>query len=499
MARTSGTATASASPTLTQYINLDNYAYTSGLTPPNPKLLRQQHLEPLVQNGQIVERFDTSTGFYGEAFVTTGRSHNLIVAFQGTNPSPPTDAFGVAQAADDLQIYLGQNAASYATALSFTQQAVADAATQGITASHAYVTGHSLGAAEAEYVATQTGLGGATFGTPGIVAAAHSPKSQLANFVEQGDPVGNYASNAPDYLGDIVTSNAIQHYGATALVGRGFHSLILQAATGAYNIGGFLGTGGAAVLLATAADEYHPLGTYAGDLGLRLYSEDFSAGADSGFFNISAATLAAAAVAPVCYVAGTRIRTARGDVAIEQLAVGDLVVTSTGARAPIRWLGHRTIDCARHPAPDLVRPIRIAAHAFGPNKPARDLRVSPAHAIAVDLVGEVLIPAVALLNGTSVTRDAVDSVTYWHLELDAHALVIAENLPAESYLEAGNRAFFADGSVVALRAEPDAAPDAIHASFCRPYVDAGPILAAVRARLAARDEATGTPRSRVAG
>ena len=62
----------------------------------------------------------------------------------------------------------------------------------------------------------------------------------------------------------------------------------------------------------------------------------------------------------VCYCAGTRILTSRGEVAIEDLAIGDLVVTSAGAHRPIRWLGHRTLDCRKHPRPEQAHPIRIA-------------------------------------------------------------------------------------------------------------------------------------------
>ncbi len=192
----------------------------------------------------------------------------------------------------------------------------------------------------------------------------------------------------------------------------------------------------------------------------------------------------------VCYASGTRIRTARGDVAVEHLRVGDLAVTSTGAHRPIRWLGHRAVDCRQHPRPHETMPVRIAAHAFGPNKPARDLLVSPGHALCIDLLGEVLIPAIALVNGTTITQEEVDAVTYWHVELDGHDILLAENMAAESYLDMGNRGFFAEAGVVALDASPDEGPlDAsarTHADFCRPFHEDGPLVAAVRARLRAR-------------
>ena len=177
---------------------------------------------------------------------------------------------------------------------------------------------------------------------------------------------------------------------------------------------------------------------------------------------------------------------------VEALAVGDLVETASGALRPVAWLGHRVVDCRRHPRPGEVMPIRIAAHAFGPDRPARDLVVSPGHAICVDVMGEVLIPAGALVDGRGVVRLEVERVTYWHVELDAHDILLAENLPAESYLEMDNRGFFADDGVVELAAGPDAKVPT-HAGFCRPFHETGSVVDAVRAVLAGRAAAMRVP------
>ena len=181
---------------------------------------------------------------------------------------------------------------------------------------------------------------------------------------------------------------------------------------------------------------------------------------------------------------------------MEHLRVGDLAVTSTGAHQPIRWLGHRVTDCRRHPDPSACMPVRVAAHAFGPDRPARDLRVSPGHALCVDVGGEVLIPAMALVNGTTITREEVDAVTYWHVELDTHDILLAENMGAESYLDMGNRPFFAEAGVIALNASPDAhspleAAARTHADFCRPFHMDGAPVEVVRAHLRARAAALG--------
>lgn len=191
---------------------------------------------------------------------------------------------------------------------------------------------------------------------------------------------------------------------------------------------------------------------------------------------------------PVCFATGTLIRTSRGDVAVEDLRVGDLAVTAAGSSRPIVWIGHRTIECGRHPHLNEVLPVQIAAHAFGENRPSRDLVVSPGHSIAVDLIGEVLIPASSLVNGTTIRQLDVERVTYWHVELETHDLLLSENLPTESYLEVGNRAFFLHaGEATALHGVPDApASVAAQAGFCRPHHAAGPMVDFVRDRLAAR-------------
>jgi Hint domain len=195
----------------------------------------------------------------------------------------------------------------------------------------------------------------------------------------------------------------------------------------------------------------------------------------------------------VCFASGTLIRTVRGEVAVENLVIGDRVVTSSGEHRPITWLGHRTIDCRNHPRPDDVRPVRIAAHAFGANRPARDLMVSPGHALCVDLLGEVFVKAGALVNGATIARAPLDKVTYWHVELESHDVLLAENLPAESYLPASNRAFFVENGVVAISATPDGdASQQASAGYCRPLYDSeGVVLDAARALLRARAIALG--------
>jgi len=191
-----------------------------------------------------------------------------------------------------------------------------------------------------------------------------------------------------------------------------------------------------------------------------------------------------------CFAAGTRILTPTGEVAVEDLKAGDEVLTAREgfeSIAAIIWTGQRTIDLARHAMPEKVRPVRILAGAFGPGLPERDLLLSPDHALFID--GH-LIEAKTLVNGVTVIAEQnIRHVTYHHIELERHDVVLAEGLPAETYLESGNRLMF----------ESDAAPMVLHPDFvslrreraCARLLVSGPVVTAARQRLLDRALALG--------
>lgn len=184
----------------------------------------------------------------------------------------------------------------------------------------------------------------------------------------------------------------------------------------------------------------------------------------------------------VCYGRGTRIKTVRGEVPVEELRTGEDVITADGETLSIVWIGRRRVDCRRHPQPRNALPVRIRAHAFAPDAPRRDLIVSPRHAIYFE---GSLIPARLLINGTTVEQLDVATVDYFHVELPRHALLLAEGLAAESYLDCGDRNLFANagGNTVLF---PDFGTRMWDAAACFELCLVGPEVEAVRGHLAAR-------------
>lgn len=200
-----------------------------------------------------------------------------------------------------------------------------------------------------------------------------------------------------------------------------------------------------------------------------------------------------------CYCKGTLILTANGEVAVEDLSVGDQVMTVSGALEPVIWLGNSTIHCERQLHKDKAYPIRIVKDALGINLPKRDLFLSPDHSVYID---GVMIPAYCLINGSTITQAMTETlVTYYHVELPQHNAILAEGLPAESYLETSeaNRNFFKAGTAANLAnvtkldiqypACPEDTPAWKHiwdTQGYAPLTQSGPILEAVQAKLAVR-------------
>ncbi len=138
-----------------------------------------------------------------------------------------------------------------------------------------------------------------------------------------------------------------------------------------------------------------------------------------------------------CFAASTRIMTDTGECEVERLRPGLRVVSLSHRNLqPVVWIGHRRLDAP----PPVAWPVRVSAGAFAAGVPLRDLLLSSDHAV---LVGGVLIPIRYLINGASIAQERRDEITYYHVKLKTHGVLLADGLPAESYLDTGNRAAFA--------------------------------------------------------
>ncbi len=135
------------------------------------------------------------------------------------------------------------------------------------------------------------------------------------------------------------------------------------------------------------------------------------------------------------------ILTSDGEKAVEALSSGDILITASGERIPLLWLGRRTVDISRLANRLQLLPIRIKTGAFAQGVPHHDLFVSADHAL---LLNGVLVPAMKLINGGTVAQVEVAEVTYFHVECERHVVLVANGAAAESYLDLKNRSFFSN-------------------------------------------------------
>jgi len=135
-----------------------------------------------------------------------------------------------------------------------------------------------------------------------------------------------------------------------------------------------------------------------------------------------------------CFLSGTRIKTPEGETNIEELRIGDNVLTASGETKPIKFIGRRWLLRER-PGPwkKGEGPVKISRFAIDGKAPHSDLYITPEHAIYID---GILIPARNLVNGITIVADAKPEVlplTLFHIELDTHEAILAEGLAVESF------------------------------------------------------------------
>ncbi len=207
------------------------------------------------------------------------------------------------------------------------------------------------------------------------------------------------------------------------------------------------------------------------DIGGTFAASDFTISAQGGNTTITTDVL--------CFCRGTRIATPGGAIAVERLRIGDMVSTLHGPPVKVRWVGRRSYAARFINENHLGRPVHFAKGALAPGVPARMLAVSPGHGIWID---GALVPAWRLINDVTITQPECDGIVdYFHIETEAHDVILAENCPVESLLAIGMRGLFQNAEEYdLLYPAPELAPAPL------PRVEAGFHLAAIQRRTAKR-------------
>jgi len=142
-----------------------------------------------------------------------------------------------------------------------------------------------------------------------------------------------------------------------------------------------------------------------------------------------------------CFTPGTLIATPRGEKPVEELQVGDRIITRDNGIQEIRWVGHKAVTGREMVAAPHLRPVLVKAGSLGNGLPERDMMLSPNHRVLVanertQLYFEEneVLAAVKHLAGTAGVVDvAVTSVTYIHFMFDRHEVVLSNGAWTESF------------------------------------------------------------------
>jgi hypothetical protein len=144
----------------------------------------------------------------------------------------------------------------------------------------------------------------------------------------------------------------------------------------------------------------------------------------------------------LCFLAGTRITVPGGERRVESLRIGDRLSTQDGQTAKVKWIGRQTVMTRFGPAERLM-PVRFAAGSLGEGLPHTDLTVTADHGMLVD---GVICHAGALVNGETITRvplaEMGETYTVYHIETEAHEIILANGAPAETFIDNVSRQVF---------------------------------------------------------
>jgi hypothetical protein len=206
-------------PTVAQFLDAAAGEYTLGGQPGG--------LKPLTVNGFQMQTFNPLSGAVGKAWVTP--EGQIIIAYQGTSGGTNLlfhPLIALTQLAADLQVmFTNTTPLAFYDSLAFERQVEAAATAQGYNTDDIFLTGHSLGSWEAEYVAQRTGLGGIGFEGPGLntKVAGNGANSGFVNVETYGDSAAYFATDLPGlqpFMPAYVAGGGSKpHYGSIVMIG----------------------------------------------------------------------------------------------------------------------------------------------------------------------------------------------------------------------------------------------------------------------------------------
>ncbi|WP_457649605.1 Hint domain-containing protein [Profundibacter sp.] len=142
-----------------------------------------------------------------------------------------------------------------------------------------------------------------------------------------------------------------------------------------------------------------------------------------------------------CFTPGTLIATPKGERLVEELAVGDKIITRDNGIQEIRWVGEKKLQWQELATNPHLMPILIKKGALGNDLPERDMLVSPNHRMLVanDKTSlyfeerEVLAAAKHLVNNRDILQQEVMRISYLHFMFDNHEVVLSDGAWTESF------------------------------------------------------------------
>jgi hypothetical protein len=256
-----------------------------------------------------------------------------------------------------------------------------------------------------------------------------------------GSSGGHYGGGGGGYSGGVgsgSSSDPIQATGGNAR-GSGYGGGASNYAPGGFGGGGgggYDGGGGGGGFGGGGGGAYAGFGKgYGGGGG----GGSFDGGTNKTLVGAENSGNGSVTIASVCYCLGTRIQTARGEIPVEDLAVGDRVQTAHNGLRAVSWIGQGKVLATRGRR-SAATPVIVRKGALADNVPNRDLHVTKAHALYID---DVLIPVEFLVNHRTILwDDRAQEVEIYHVELDSHDVLLANGAQAESYRDDGNRWLF---------------------------------------------------------